>query len=492
MFDLLAVEVFTWSPHLETTCEICLTEAEAGGRVGFAFLDIENYDEYFGETVFARYIYKILRESRLAKVRVIERLLQSRGVTVIPAVNTASDDLPTIISRSELGVDSTTGLRELRIEGAALGLGVLSSLISHTGDLEPDLKSHRVLTDLLLSSAYQAFKLTSSILDEYRPNRILVFNGRFACSKGIVEAAKLSGVKILFHEVGGTQNRYYLSEHSIHSSNNARAMLQDAWERAGVNRKAVAEMFFSPKRGGVRLLEARHFNPQQQGISISDMGRRRIVYYASSIDEYAAVEDGYENCIFPSQREAVQWLVDWVKKKPDIELILRIHPRMTRMAYRELQWWMSHACNNVIILPAEHPCDSYALAKSADRVVCFHSSMGPEATFIGKVSILIGDASYRGLDCVHEPQTIEELDHMLQDDQLPPKPPGNCLPFGYNRMTRGIPFRYYQPTSFRQGAFFGEPVLTKPSIPVRSVAKCLSLAEALILGCRRSLAQLKH
>jgi hypothetical protein len=396
------------------------------------------------------------------------------------------------MSYREFGVDSTSRLRELRIEGAALGLGVLSSLISHTGDLDPDINSHRILTDHLLNISYQCFKLTSRLIDEYRPYRVLVFNGRFACSKGIVEAGKRSGVKILYHEVGGTQNRYSLSDQSPHSSNNERAMLKEAWASAGEDRETVAAMYYSPKRGGVRLLEARHLNSQKPGTSLPNFGRRRIVYYSSSIDEYAAVEDGYANCVFPSQREAVQWLVDWILDKPDMELIIRIHPRMTRMAVRERQWWTSLAGNNVIILLADHPADSYALAKSADRVVCFHSSMGPEATFIGNISILVGDASYRGLDCVHEPRSIEELDQMLQDDQLPPKLPINCLPFGYYRMTCGTHFRYYQPTSFRQGTFFGEPVLTKPSLSVRSVAKCLSIADALVLGYRRSLALFKY
>lgn len=487
--DMLAVEVFAWSPHLETACEICLCEAERGRRVGFVFLDVDNIDEYPGVTPIARWIHRLLRGARRAKVRMIEEVLRSHGVTVIPVDgrNAPAARLP----GAGAGFESAATLRGYRHEHAALGLGVLSSMTFHLRDAEPDVASHREMVDRLLAASIDAYGQARRVIGEWRPEEVLVFNGRFACTKGVVEAARAEGVRVLYHEVGGSQDRYYFSDRAVHSSDAARERLRDGWERAGEDREAIAHRYFAPRRSGARLLEGRFSNPQQRGRSLPETGRRRIVYYASSVDEYAAVEDGLDEGLFASQRAAVEWLVAWVRSRPDVELILRIHPRMTNLSPPERRWWMSLDGGNVTTLPAEHPADSYALAAGADRVVCFHSSLGPEATWLGTVSILVGDASYRGLDCVYEPRSIEELEACLLDGDLPPKPAARCLPFGYHQMTKGTPFRFYRPASFREGSFFGTPVPTKPPLPVRVVARILSSLDRGLLVVRRRLAAWK-
>lgn len=476
-FDLLAVEAFTWPPHLETACEICLGEAERGRRVGFVFLDVDNLDEFPGGTIFCRAIHRLLRGARRKRVEAIEAILRSHGVTVIPTPDPTESR--TELTSREAGIDSAAALREFRPEGAALGLGVLSSVIFHAGDIDPDISAHRRLIDRLLIAAQRSFRLTRRLLAEQRPADVLVFNGRFACAKGIAEAARLGGARVLYHEVGATPDRYYLADRTTHSASNARAMLREAWDRAGEDRETVAATFFAPGRGGARLLEQRHANPQRPGVALATAGRRRVVYYASSIDEFAAVDDGLGDGVFASQRAAVEWLVAWVRSRPDTELVIRVHPRMRRLSPRERAWWQSLAGDNVTTLPAEHPADSYALAASADRVVVYHSSLAPEATWLGKVAILVGDASYRGLDCVYEPGTVAELEALLDDATLPPKPRANCLPFGYDRMRRGTPFRFYEPTSFRTGRFFGVPVPTKPSPLIRVAAKALAVLDTL-------------
>jgi hypothetical protein len=487
-FDLLAVEVFAWSPHLETACEICLREAARGRRVGFVLLDVVNVDEHPGPTVLARGIYRLLRETRQAKLRMIEQVLRSHGVTVIPAV-TAPLDTPRI-SSARVGIATAEELRLYRQGGAALGLGALSSLIFHLGDAEPDVTAHRGLVDHLLRVGHECFTLTQRLIDDHAPGEVLVFNGRFACTKGIVEAARMAGVKVLYHEAGGKRDRYCCSEDPVHSASRARTALRKAWEQGGADREAVAAKYFAPGRGGeTGLLEARFANPQQRGRTFPVTGRRRIVFYASSIDEYAAVEEGFDEGLFLSQRDAVEWMVAWVRAKPDHELILRIHPRMRNLTPRERHWWMSLAGENVTTLSAEDSADSYALAASADRVVCYHSSLGPEATWLGTVSILVGDASYRGLDCVYEPTSTDDLDRMLRDTSLLPKPARNCLPFGYRQMVQGTPYRFYEPTSFREGRFHGIPVPARPSPGVRALCKGLSSLESLIGFVRNGLAE---
>lgn len=484
--DLLAIEAFAWAPFLETTCEVCLRESAAGKRVAFAFLDVDNYDEFL-EPAFIRWscvsgwIYRILHRTRLRKVRAIERLLRSHGVTVLSS-EVAAADVPAL-EWPETGLRSADDLRHFRVEGAALGMGVLSSLIFHCQDSEPDLRVCRRLANRLLTSAYRSFSLAADLIQRHRPAQVLVFNGRFACSKGIEQAALVNGVNVLYQEAGATCDRYYLSRHRPHKVATMREMIVDDWAHAGPGREALAERFFKPARGGTQLMETILYrNRQKHGLTLRPRGRRRIVYFASSMHEHAAVEDGTAEALFSSQHEAVEWLVAWVRSAPDTELVIRLHPRMAGLSPREQLWWEAFTSENVTVVSAENPVDSYALAATADRVVVFRSSLGPEATHMGRVTIAVGDALYIGLDCVHEPKTTAELGAMLVDRDLQPKPAANCLPLAYYRMNFGIPFRWYQPTTFKTGAFFGRPVPRYPDVVSRGLAKLLSLLHRCLPG----------
>jgi len=456
--DLLAVEAYTWTPGLETTCEICLREAAAGRRVGFVFLDIENVDHFrrFMSLRFSSVIYAVGRKSRLARVRAIEEILRSGGVEIIAPVRASPSTGR--LSCAEAGVGSLQALREFRLEGAALGVGTVSTLLTKLADSNPDFTENRAMIDRILNSAYQAYLLTGRLIEDYRPANVLVLNGRFAVSKAVAEAARLADVGVRYHEIVSTHDRFYYSPYPVHSALDTRQELLDSWASAGEGRELIAARYFAPGRGGMRLFENTFLDQQSRDQVIPRSGRWRIVYFVSSIDELAAVDGGFANPLFETQQSAAEWLVSWVRSRPDTELFIRMHPRSRRLSARERGWWSSLAGDNVNVVHAESQVHSYELASTADRVVTHHSSIGAEAAYAGKVSILVGDADYRGLDCVYEPATTAELEQMLLDPELQPKPPENCLPYGYQRLMRGVEYRFYQPASFSEGSFFGRRI----------------------------------
>lgn len=467
--DLLAVEAFTWTPTLETVCEICLREADSGRRVGFVFLDIENVDQ-FPHLMGARFgslMYSAGRKSRLERVRTIENVLRSHGVTVLPRATAPASAKR--VSCGDLGIDSIEALREFRPGGAALGMGILSTLVRLSGDSEPEFARYLPLIDRILDSACAGLDLTRELIERWKPETVLLYNGRFALSKAISGAARLCGADVLHHELVSTPDRFFISPQVVHNRQNTRRELRESWAAAGPDREATAAKYFLPARGGVSLFEAQFLGYQKRDQALAGTGRRRVVYFTSSIDEFTYVEDAFENALFPSQQAAAAWLASWAGSRPDVEVVIRMHPRGRAVSVRERNWWSSLAAPNVTVLQAESPVDSYGLASSADRVVTHHSSMGAESTYLGRVSILVGDAGYRGLDCVYEPASIAELAEMLEDNGLAPKPKENCLPFGYQKLTRGEKFRFYEADSFQGGSFFGERVTpdNEQALPAR-------------------------
>jgi hypothetical protein len=81
--------------------------------------------------------------------------------------------------------------------------------------------------------------------------------------------------------------------------------------------------------------------------------------------------------------------------------------------------------------------------------------MGIEATYWGKTSIMAGHSMYETLDVVHRPVTHQELVNMILDNTLQPKDKQGTYVFGYYYAASGEPFKYYQPSSYKEGTYRG-------------------------------------
>lgn len=90
--------------------------------------------------------------------------------------------------------------------------------------------------------------------------------------------------------------------------------------------------------------------------------------------------------------------------------------------------------------------------------------MGAEAAFLGRPSILLSEADYRGLGCVYEPRSRDEARKLLALPGLHPKPPEHALPFGCYSLTHGVRYRYYKPRSLFSGTLLGVQLSTAPPL----------------------------
>jgi hypothetical protein len=106
------------------------------------------------------------------------------------------------------------------------------------------------------------------------------------------------------------------------------------------------------------------------------------------------------------------------------------------------------------VIPPEAPADTYTLLRNADKVLTFGSTVGIEAVFWGKPSILAGPSFYRNLGGTYNPSSHEELLSLLRED-LEPKDRLPAIRYGYYMNSYGIPFRHYEAEDFAHGRFRG-------------------------------------
>ncbi len=128
--------------------------------------------------------------------------------------------------------------------------------------------------------------------------------------------------------------------------------------------------------------------------------QRTIVAYPSSYDEYVCISGqlkalglAYPDSPqpFADQEAWLRQLVQWVSKRPDLQLVLRLHPRVgvghrhstLSSDYQKLKDALSEVPSNVVVVWPESKVSSYSLAEFADVALISWSSMGLELARFG-------------------------------------------------------------------------------------------------------------
>ena len=128
--------------------------------------------------------------------------------------------------------------------------------------------------------------------------------------------------------------------------------------------------------------------------------RRTLIAYPSSYDEYVCIA-GQLKALgfaypdrpqpFADQETWLRELVLWVSKRSDLQLIVRMHPRMgvghrhstISSDYRKLKDAFATLPPNVVVLWPESKVSSYTIAEFADAALISWSSMGLELARFG-------------------------------------------------------------------------------------------------------------
>ena len=447
--DTLLIETFAYCPHLETSGEIAIKFKQDSLETGIVFIDVDNPDDYIPK-------FRLLR-NRQNRVKALFRVLNRFGIEncLIEVPDKVLTNLLFEKIQDEIeSCNNISSISQVKIGDLKISLGVVSSYVSYMKDPDPPID--KKLVKRYLKSAIATYLTTEKVIQKLNPKKVITYNGRYACSKPIVEVCKKYSIPILYHERGATKERYYLSDKSPHDFKSIKASIKQMWELSqDENKEKIAESYFLKKIQGEEIGWVSFTKKQVKGMIPGKNKKYRWTYYSSSDDEFIYVENSMEHPIFSSQTEAIQWLISYVAKLDDVELVIRVHPHKEQKSQRLRNFWNNLSGDNVLVVPSHSPVDSYALAKSSDLVIVYSSTMGVEAAYLGKPVVVIGDATYRGLNCAYEPCTKENLETLLSRNLILPKPKENTFPFGYYYTLFGMPYIYYKPETLFKGKLLG-------------------------------------
>lgn len=365
--------------------------------------------------------------------------------------------------------DSVYALKSYCYDNENIGIGVASSLISILRDHRFDTRKHHDLVHRELTTAVQVYCLLKQELNDFKPDLVYLFNGRIATHLPSILLCKRMGIEYVTYEVATTHNRYLLRRNSTsHSITAMRDEIEHLWSAGGDEREGIAHKFFEQRRNGVdqeKFLSFTKYQKKKLLPDCFDVSKKNIAIFNSTIDEYFAVK-GWENPLyFPDETAGLCKILEAFESDDRYIFYLRVHPHMKEVASNTSQLQdirqLGERFKNLYIVWPEDVIDSYALMEACEKIITFGSTIGIEAAYWGKPSILAGRALYEHLDCVYTPKTHEELVSLLTQN-LVALPADSALKYGYREMSHGIPFEYFKQTAGVNGTFDG--VVIKPNL----------------------------
>jgi len=383
-----------------------------------------------------------------------------------------------------LKFDTIESLKNYRFEGVDIGMGVASSYISYKRNPSPVINSDDVVLLRLLKASLKVYFSFKRILTESRPDIVYVFNGRFSNIRPVIRLCQELGIEFRVHERGSNRFKYQIStDHLPHDFVAFQRLAEAFWKEGYVDiREAQARKFFEDRRMGKEQAWRSFTASQASGKlpAVWDERKRNIVIFNSSEDEFAAIGDTLKRRVFDSQVEGVSFITKQLETIDNVAVYLRIHPNLTGISNKSVEDLYRIKRSNFFVIPPDSDISTYELIDRADVVVTFGSTIGIEATYWGKPSLLLGDSFYRDLGATYNPSTAEEVVNLLLHESSPKEKVG-ALKYGAYVSNYGIDYRLYRPEGLFQGTLMGKKVRPSGWItkvlrrrPLRSIINSIS------------------
>jgi Capsule polysaccharide biosynthesis protein len=202
----------------------------------------------------------------------------------------------------------------------------------------------------------------------------------------------------------------------------------EAWERMSWSGKAEADIldYLKSRAVGTRDWIWFHEKPDHDAAAFSrELGleeSKPIIGMLSNVAWDAQLH--YPANAFPNMLDWVFKTIDYFARRPDLQLLLRIHPAEIRGTVPSAQPLLGEIVarypqlpNNVFVIPPESNISTYAAMALCDSVIVYGTKTGVELTAVGKPVIVAGEAWIRNKGLTHDATSEAAYVELL--DRLP-------------------------------------------------------------------------
>ena len=329
-------------------------------------------------------------------------------------------------------------ISELEFDQVPVGkLALYHLMLRHKRiDLE---MSHEQWSDYLveLRNTLYAAHAARKLIDEERPDRILVYNALYPVTRVVCKLGERRGIAHYFLHAGGNlSNRLQTLLLGRGDTFSFMPRIVAQWPRyrdlpcgpellARVTDhylellRGKSVFVYSQRRSGAAGLRARFGISESQKLLVMAMGS----YDEEVAAELVGARQHDRPPLFATQIEWVQAVLDYVRSKPDLFLLIRVHPRefpnrreaITSQHARQLQaTFLDLPVNAAVNWPADS-VSIYDLADQADVFLNSWSSVGKEMSLLGiPVVIYSADLPFYPADLNYLGTSLPEYLHAIE------------------------------------------------------------------------------
>jgi len=292
-------------------------------------------------------------------------------------------------------------------------------------DVDPESK----LYQLRLERNTWAAKAVLQWLQVHEPDVVLTPNGSILEMGAVYLVARWLGIPVVTYEFGEQRGRIWLAQ-------NAEVMRQETdglWQARGdqplsaAQQEQIRELFTSRQRADLWQNFARRWQgqPSQGGerarVGLGLDSRPCVLLAANVIGDSLTLG---RQVFSASMTEWLQRTVSYFAGRPDVQLLVRIHPgeRYTKgpSVADVLRQAVPELPDHIRLVAAGDPINTYDLIEIADLGLVYTTTVGMEMAMSGVPVIVAGQTHYRGKGFTFDPNSWqaywEMLDNFLADE----------------------------------------------------------------------------
>lgn len=239
-----------------------------------------------------------------------------------------------------------------------------------------------------MTAVYHAL---NALWEQDLPDLVLIPNGRTSRQKAARVVAESHGIEVQLYENGrATKNGYYRGTTQPHDRLASQAEVEAATKKLSKERtKELAQTWLTDRMSlGTGTNEFSHSWTHALSLGPED-GSKTAVFFSSSFDEFLAYGPMWNIDNWSNQFEAFDLMMT-ILDKQGYQLILRLHPNLISKSRK----YFHNEVKQILTLQTRHsglitywhnsPVNSYDLVGQADLVIVERSTIGLEASLMGK------------------------------------------------------------------------------------------------------------
>lgn len=263
----------------------------------------------------------------------------------------------------------------------------------------PDDDSTRALMSSYLQSAYSVAVEFACLLSEVRPATAVIFNGALYPEATARWVAGQMGVRTVAHEVGFQRYSTFFTE----GEPTAYPINIPAEFELSAEQNQRLDAYLEQRFQGKFSMAGIKFWPEMRGLDQPFL--QRAAQYKQIVPIFTNVvydtSQVHANVVFEHMFAWLDLIAAIIRRHPETLFVIRAHPdemRPGKVSQESVQTWVEQNSlldlGNVVFIPSREFISSYELIQRSKFVMVYNSSIGLEATLLGKMVLCGGKARY--------------------------------------------------------------------------------------------------